>query len=136
MRSILKVTILFTFLFAVFFYYIFFTQINQQFTSANEAGVYSQENSYMFLSPLRARANGEEKIRLTIFILNQRGLGVSGRSVSIQEAENLEIEVIQGLTDSFGKAVFDISSTEQGEYFVDIMIDSTVFVRRPQLSFD
>ena len=40
---------------------------------------FSIDNSYIFSTPSQARANGQEKIRLTVFILNNQGLGVLGK---------------------------------------------------------
>jgi len=34
---------------------------------------FSIDNSYLFVSPLRARANDKEKIRVTVFVLNNQG---------------------------------------------------------------
>lgn len=96
---------------------------------------FSIENSYVFISPLKAKADGVEKIRLTIFVLNDQGLGVPGKKASVVQAEGLKIESIQGLTDSLGKAVFDASSAKAGEYYVDVKIEDKKLSQQTQLSF-
>lgn len=96
---------------------------------------FSLENSYVFLSPLRAKADNEEKIRLTVFVLNDQGLGVQGKNVAINSVEGLSIQTIQGLTDTFGKAVFDITSNKQGEYYLVIKVEGKKLNQEPQLSF-
>ncbi|MGB9707502.1 MAG: hypothetical protein ACPL1D_01985, partial [Microgenomates group bacterium] len=73
---------------------------------------FSVENSYLFVAPLRAKANEKEKIRVTVFVLNNQGLGVAGKKVFIGRDQNLYIDEIQALTDNFGKAVFDIASSK------------------------
>lgn len=96
---------------------------------------FSIDNSYIFSTPSGARANGQEKIRLTIFILNNQGLGVMGKKIFIGTDPALNIEAIQGLTDSYGKAYFDISATKPAEYFLEIKADDTVLKDKAHLVF-
>jgi len=97
---------------------------------------FSLENSYIFITPLQARANGQEKIRMTVFILNNQGLGVLGKKVFLPPHPALNIEAIQGLTDSYGKAYFDISSSRAGEYYLEVKVDDTALTQKAHLSFN
>jgi len=97
---------------------------------------FSIDNSYIFSTPSQARANGQEKIRLTVFILNNQGLGVMGKKIFIGSDQALNIEAIQGLTDSYGKAYFDISATKPAEYFLEIKADDTVLKQKAHLVFN
>lgn len=97
---------------------------------------FSVDNSYVFTTPLQTRADGQEKIRLTVFILNNQGLGVPGKKVFVSPDSALNIETIQGLTDDFGKAYFDISSNKVGEYYLDIKADDTALNQKAHLSFN
>lgn len=97
---------------------------------------FSVDNSYVFVSPLRAQANGQEKVRLTVFILNGQGLGVLGRKVELGNDSNLKIETIQTITDQLGKAIFDISSTKAGEYYLDVSVDDQKLKQQGHLSFN
>jgi len=97
---------------------------------------FSIDNSYIFSTPSQARANGQEKIRLTIFILNNQGLGVMGKKIFIGTDPALNIEAIQGLTDGYGKAYFDISSTKPAEYFLEIKADDTVLKSKAHIIFN
>ncbi len=97
---------------------------------------FSIDNSYVFSTPSQARANGQEKIRLTVFILNNQGLGVMGKKIFIGTDPALNIEAIQGLTDSYGKAYFDISATKPAEYFLEIKADDTVLKDKAHLVFN
>ena len=97
---------------------------------------FSIDNSYIFSTPSQARANGQEKIRLTVFILNNQGLGVMGKKIFIGTDPALNIEAIQGLTDSYGKAYFDISATKPAEYFLEIKADDTVLKQKAHLVFN
>ncbi len=97
---------------------------------------FSIDNSYLFVSPLRANANGREKIRISVFILNNQGLGVMGKKVVLGNNPNLKINIIQGLTDNFGKAVFDVSSGKKGEYYLEVKVKETVLPQKAHLSFN
>lgn len=97
---------------------------------------FSNENSYIFTSPLVAKAGNQEKIRVTIFVLDARGLGVSQKLVSIQPDSVLKIEAIQGTTDNFGKAVFDISSSAPGSFTPQINVDGIQLSQKAKLTFN
>lgn len=97
---------------------------------------FSVDNSYIFSTPSQARANGQEKIRLTVFILNNQGLGVLGKKIFVGTDSSLNIETIQGLTDNYGKAYFDISATKPGEYFLEIKVDDTALNQKANLIFN
>jgi hypothetical protein len=97
---------------------------------------FSIDNSYIFSTPSQARANGQEKVRLTVFILNNQGLGVLGKKIFIGTDPALNIEAIQGLTDSYGKAYFDISAVKPGEFFLEIKVDDTALKQKAHLVFN
>lgn len=96
---------------------------------------FSVDNSYVFVTPLRAKANAQEKIRITVFVLNNQGLGVLGRRIVIGNDPNLIIEGIQPISDSQGKAVFDVASKKPGEYYLEIKIDNQILPQKANLSF-
>jgi hypothetical protein len=111
-------------------------------TSTTDAGLsgslsLSLDNSYVFASPLRAKAGGE-KIRITVFILDGRGLGISGKNVSIGGGNEsmLQITPIQPVTDGQGRATFDISSTASGTYIIQATVDGTNLTQKADISFD
>lgn len=96
---------------------------------------FSVDNSYVFISPLRAPANNREKIRLTVFLLDNQGLGVMGKSVVLAIDPKLNIENVQSVTDQTGKAVFDISSSARREYYLDVKVDDKLLNQKAHLSF-
>lgn len=96
---------------------------------------FSVDNSYLFLTPLRAKANGKEKIRITVFVLNNQGLGVMGKKVYFGRDEALNIEALSGITDNYGKAIFDVSSSRQGEYYLEVKVEDKVLPQKAHLSF-
>ena len=81
---------------------------------AHTSPTVSLENSYLFVSPLQAKADSLEQVRLTVFLLDGRGLGVPNQSVKLNLPASVRITKSQEVTDQTGKAVFDlISSTPQ-----------------------
>jgi len=96
---------------------------------------FSSDNSYVFISPLRAQANNQEQIRTTVFVLNNQGLGVEGRQILLENSPHLTVSIIQGTTDPYGKAVFDIVSNQAGEYYLEITVDGKKIPQRAHLTF-
>jgi len=84
----------------------------------------SLENSYLFASPLQAKANGQEIIRVTVFLLNSQGLGIGNQTISLKTHSNITINPLQPVTDDSGKAVFDLSSTVPGSYPVSALFST------------
>lgn len=76
------------------------------------------ENSYLFASPLQAKSDNKEKVRLTVFILDGRGLGVPNQTINLSTSSQISITEIQSITDDSGKAVFDLSSNIAGQFNV------------------
>lgn len=95
----------------------------------------SAENSYVFMNPLRAQANGKDKIRVTIMILNGSGLGVMGKKPVISVDPRLTVDQVQDTTDSLGKAIYEFSTTVAGEYYMEVKIDTTTLLQKVKLSF-
>ncbi len=96
---------------------------------------FSVDNSYLFVTPLRSLANGQEKIRVTVFVLNSQGLGVLGKRASLSPNSNLTISAVQEVTDNFGKAVFDVASGKAGEYYLLVTVDGQTLPQKAHLSF-
>jgi len=93
------------------------TVFTKKATTGNQSTVVL-ENSYLFVSPLQAKADNKEKIRLTVFILDGRGLGVSNQIIDLSTPAQISITEVQKITDDSGKAVFDLSSNIPGQFNV------------------
>lgn len=105
-------------------------------TVLNNSPSLSIDNSYVFASPLRAKTGGE-KIRITVFILDDRGIGMSGKSVSIGGGDQLQVIPIQPVTDSQGRAAFDISSVSTpGAYIIQAATGSINLTQKATVTFD
>lgn len=79
---------------------------------ANSSGSVAYSNSYLFSSPLQAKADGKELIRISVFLLDGRGLGVPNQVVTLSTSPKVSINSVQSTTDDTGKAVFDLSSSQ------------------------
>ncbi len=136
----MKKNILFSvfFLLILIFFISFFGLYEVNFLTGRasiKTTAFSVDNSYIFITPLKASANGQEKIRLTVFVLDDRGLGVVGKKVYLEPNQALFIDYIQTITDNFGKAYFDIRSLEKGEYYLKIKVDDIELKQPAHLSF-
>ena len=96
---------------------------------------FSSQNSYLFASPLRAAADGQEKIRITVFLLDSSGRGVAGQTVLLGQNERLTISPVQPTTDELGRAIFDISSQAAGEYLIEARVGNEILPQRIKISF-
>jgi len=94
------------------------------------------ENSYLFASPIQAKADNKEKIRITAFLLDNRGLGVSNKTVKIETADtSLNIQEIQAISDETGRAIFDVSSLSQGKYNISASVDNKALPQNIKIIF-
>lgn len=102
---------------------------------ANTSSGVVLENSYLFASPLQAKADGQEKIRVTVFVLDGKGLGISNQSISLTNTPYIKVENIQSVTDSYGKAIFDLSSNTTGQPKIQAKIGNTTLPQPVTLTF-
>lgn len=84
-------------------------------TPSSEAKI-SKENSYIFVSPISAFADGISIIRVTVFMLSNQGLGVSGQTVKLKTSGPLTVSQVKPVTDDYGRAIFDVTSNTPGNY--------------------
>lgn len=93
------------------------------------------EQSYLLGSPLIARADGEEKIQIFAFVLNDQGRGVAGKSVQISTNPSLNIKPVQPQTDKFGQVIFEATSSQPGQFAVSASVDGQPFPQTMTLTF-
>ena len=88
------------------------------------SGDYSPENSYLFASPLSSVANSTDKIRITVFVLNSQGRGVANTEVRLSKSPELVTDQINSLTDTYGRAIFDLTTRVPGQYPIEAIVGS------------
>lgn len=111
------------------------TSISSRAQSTNSATTISLANSYVFASPLTAVPDGVSIIRITVFVLNNQGLGVADREVFLKNTEALQVAKTQALTDLFGRAIFDVSSTTAGSYTISAEVSGSILPQKVSISF-
>ena len=92
------------------------------FGRASQAGIFNSTNSVVFGSPLSGRAGGD-KIRITVFALDDTGKGVPNKSVSLNckdlvicQNSGIIFSPVQPGTDNTGQAIYDLSSPVPGSF--------------------
>ena len=100
------------------------------FGKAVNSGVFNATNSYVFASPLTASIGGE-KMRVTVFALDDRGRGIAQQSVSVvckqpAECTGVNFEGVQQQTDTLGRALYDLSSSAAGKFEIQASIEGIV----------
>lgn len=119
----------------VLVYYIRYqTSVSPKASSYNTSNYVSLSNSYIFSSPIRAKANGD-LIRVTVFLLDDSGRGIYDRQVSLV-GDTVKINEIQSMTDDTGKALFDISSSVTGSFTLEARSESFVLPQKIKVIFD
>lgn len=134
MQKVLLSAILFFLVLISFALFFFFYETNY-FQSRASVKDISVANSYVFMNPMKAQADGKDKITVTVMILNQNGLGVLGKKPVIGVDPRVTINKVQDTTNSLGEAVFEFSSTTPGDYSCQITVDDQNIPQKSMLSF-
>jgi hypothetical protein len=112
------------------------TTITPSTTELPATSILSSENSYIFASPLRAKTGGE-KIRVTVFILDTKGLGMQGKSVTVGSGNGLTVTPIQPVTDAQGRATFDVDSAgTPGVFIIQASANGVTLTQKATITFD
>lgn len=106
-----------------------------QAATVNTAPV-ALENSYLFASPLQAKADSQELVRITVFLLDGRGLGLPGQPVEIEKPSQLIIKQSQAVTDDAGKATFDIASPTPGTFDIVAKTGGLTLPQKVKITFN
>lgn len=107
----------------------------QTYVQPEPAGIFNAKNSYLSASPLEARAGGEENISLTVFLLDEQSKGVPGKVVVLSPVPGLTISQVQNISDSLGRAIFDISTNRPGDYFLTASAEGQTIPQKVRVSF-
>ena len=93
------------------------------------------ENSYLFASPLQAKADGKEKIRVTVFLLDGRGVGVANQTVELIRPQSITTINVQPVSDDSGKSVFDLTSVSSGKFEINAKVNSKEIPQKVKVTF-
>ncbi len=106
-----------------------------QSTSRATSNTISIENSYCFASPLCAGPDGRQVQRVSIFCLNENGIGLKGLTGQLSTAPDLVMKEIQPLTDAEGKLTFDVTSNVPTEQALNAFCSGVRINCQPQICF-
>lgn len=104
--------------------------------AAGGEGKYSLENSYIFTSPVIASAGGQEKIKVSVFLLSPEGKGVANKRIILTATPSLTVSELQPETDEKGQAIFEISSGQPGRYILQASIEGNVLPQSVTVTFN
>lgn len=115
---------------------LFFSRARQIFLGrASSSGQFNLQNSYVFASPLTAKSVSE-KIRVTVFLLDENGRGVAGkRVVLLANPAGVNFAEIQGETDKMGQAVYDTTSATAGQFVLTASVEGNSFPQTVTVRF-
>lgn len=103
-------------------------------TTLNQSSV-ALDNSYLFASPLQAKADGKEQIRITAFILDGRGLGIPDQTVTLLLPQTVTVLSPLSTTDDTGKMTFDLSSPVASKIEVQAKIGTGTLPQKVRIVF-
>jgi hypothetical protein len=103
-------------------------------TTVNQSPVVL-ENSYLFASPLQAKADGQEQIRITVFLLDGRGLGVAGQPVTLRLPSTVTVNNPNSTTDDTGKITFDLASPVPAQISVQAQTNGLLLPQKVRIVF-
>lgn len=79
---------------------------------------------------MMAKADGEEKCVVNVFVLDKDGKGIKGKIVQLSGLGELE-----STTDANGKALFELTSTTAGQYELSAQIGGSVLKKTITVTF-
>lgn len=89
-------------------------------------------NSYLIGGKILAKADGNEKCVLNVFVLDNSGKGVKGVAVDLSGMDSGEMQSISG---EDGKAVFEITSVKEGQYNMSAAISGSSLSKTVKITF-
>lgn len=116
-------------------------QVLVYLTQAARPTDYSLSNSYVFGAPLSALADGQTKIRVSAFLLSDEGRGVPDKQINLDVVPKggttgtPQVKQVQPMTDTYGKAVFEVTSTTSGQYVATAAVDGMTIPQTVTLTF-
>lgn len=100
------------------------------------AGNLSLENSYLFASPISALSDAQSVVRITAIVLSDQGLGVASQQISLKVSGNgVRINPVQPVTDTFGRAIFDLTSSAPGNYTISADVSNSILPQTVSIVF-
>jgi len=101
------------------------------FGKALTRGTIFPEACRVFASPVISKAGGMDRIRITVFVLDDTGKGVLGKKVDLNckdkalcQTAAVTFSSVQSNTDNTGQAIFDLSAQSSGSFELQASVGS------------
>jgi hypothetical protein len=102
-------------------------------TKAAPSQVTSLSDSYLLGNKLVAKADGKDEAIVNVFVLDKEGKPVAGKRVTLSGVENYR--PVEGISDSEGKVVFNITSMVEKQYTIEAMVGGTSMGKKIGVTF-
>jgi hypothetical protein len=89
--------------------------------------------SYLLGEKIMAKANGEDKCIVNVFVLNIKGLGVGGKTVTLSGIE--DISPTSTISDKTGMAKFELGSKKPGQFEISAEVDGVPLPKTLKVTF-
>lgn len=83
-------------------------------TRASGSGSVSVSSSYVLGQKILAKADGEDKCYVVVFLLDKNGRGVAGKSAELEGMSG--ITKLNDLSDEKGQITFEMASATEGQF--------------------
>ncbi len=101
------------------------------FGKALTRGVIFPEACRVFASPVISKAGGMDRIRVTVFVLDDTGKGAINKKVDLDckdktlcQTAGVTFSSVQSNTDNTGQAIFDLSAQSSGSFELQASVGS------------
>jgi len=105
-------------------YYLASSVVPRVLVSVSQAGVgvrVSLADSYVIGERILAKADGEDKCLVNVFLMDEQGRPVPGKAVTWVGMENVGGN--SGVTDKNGRVSFESVSDEEGQFKIEAMVE-------------
>jgi hypothetical protein len=99
-------------------------------TKAGSAQKVSVKNSFLLGEKISAKADGEDKCVVNVFVLDADGKGILGKQVQLSGLGSLD-----AITDNFGKATFELTSNVVNQYELAASINGAPLGKTMKVTF-
>jgi len=83
-------------------------------TKASVGVTVSLADSYVIGEKILARADGEDKCKVNVFLMDKEGRSVPGKEIELTGMEGIVTD--KAISDTNGKVSFEMSSNKEGQY--------------------
>lgn len=134
-KKLIGLATLFIIAFLVFTGYVFFSGTFNVLTRASVENTNpSEQNSLIFAWPLSVAADGQSTSEVTVFVRNIDGTGLEGKQVNLTTSVGT-FQTGSAVTDTDGKALFQLSSQSPGVAEINAMVDNKKLLRKITVEF-